>query len=155
MKRKILTVIFTLLAFIIIFSGEKNTSKSSIQIILKLPKIDKNISTTSELHLPSFPYTPHKNIPSNFEVVDIKLDKGLNLKIKNISESNSNITILVNIVDREDKTNLTRSYNLKLKGKKIYSVKLLNEIFSDLEGKTLFAVISDENGNSYSYGFNQ
>uniref|UniRef100_A0A7C3N613 Uncharacterized protein n=1 Tax=candidate division WOR-3 bacterium TaxID=2052148 RepID=A0A7C3N613_UNCW3 len=155
MKRKIFIIIFILLTFLSIFSSENNSSKASIQIILKLPKIDKKISTTSDLHLSSFPYTPPKNIPSSFEVVDIKLDKGLNLKIKNISEIKSNINILVNIVDRKDKTNITKSYNITLKDKRTYNVKIINEIFSDIKGKTLFAVLNDGNGNSYSFGFNQ
>ncbi|MEJ5307114.1 MAG: hypothetical protein WHT27_02280 [candidate division WOR-3 bacterium] len=155
--KKIKIIIFCLLLLIssIVFSKEKNTSSASIQIILKLPKQDKNQSTTSNLHLSSIPYTPPVNIPQNFEVVDIKVEKGLNLKIKNKIDSKNRIKVSVNIVNRKQGNNITKQYDIILGEQKTYSIKLKNEIFYGLEGKTMFVVISDENGNACSYGFSQ
>ncbi|MEO0289347.1 MAG: hypothetical protein ABIN00_06885 [candidate division WOR-3 bacterium] len=154
-KIKKIILILLVLIFCIISAKEKTTSSASIQIVLKLPKLDKNISTTSNLHLSSIPYTPSINIPQNFEVVDIKIEKGLNLKIKNKTDSKNRIKISVNIIDRKQGDNLTKEYDIMLGEKKTYSIKLKNEIFHDLGGKTIFTVISDENGNACSYGFNQ
>lgn len=154
-KIKIIIFCLLLLSSAIIFSKEKNTSSASIQIVLKLPKQDKNISATSNLHLSSIPYTPPINIPQNFEVVDIRIDNGLYFKIKSTSNENKKINISVNIIDRKYKTITKRDYPIELKDEKTYSIKLKNEIFKSLEGKTVFAVISDENGNACSYGFNQ
>ncbi|MEO0281268.1 MAG: hypothetical protein ABIN05_02840 [candidate division WOR-3 bacterium] len=152
-KIKMITLILLLLFSSINFAKEKTTSSASIQIVLKLPKLEKNISTTSNLHLSSIPYTPSIKIPQNFEVVDIKIEKGLNFKIKNKTDSKNRIKVSVNIINRKQGDILTKEYDIVLSEQKIYSIKLKNEIFYNLEGKTIFTVISDENGNTCSYGF--
>lgn len=154
-KIKIIFVILLVLSFFIIFSKEKSTSTSSIQIVLKLPKLDKNISTISTPDFSSIPYSPPKKTPQNIEVVDIKIDKGINLKIKNKSDYKNLIKVSVSIIDRVKKNSFSKNYLITLSEQKTYSIKLKNEMFYDLKSKTIFTVISNEKGESLSYGFSQ